>query len=191
MMSTGMGGASIGIAVEELNNIGVKTMIRIGSCGALQEKIRLGDLVIPNGVVRDDGASRSYVEEKYPAVPDTELLMTILEVLKESGTVHHVGITRSHDSFYTEREDEINKYWSSKKVLGADMETAALFTIGRIRGVQTASILNTVTEYQGDLKEDINQYSDGKDSTMSGEEAEILTALETCVKMERKRKGAA
>lgn len=187
VMSTGMGGASTGIAVEELHKIGVDTMIRIGSCGALQEGIHLGELIIANGVVRDDGTSKTYVEEKYPAIPDTQLLVSIMETLQESDAAYHVGMIRSHDSFYTEQEDDINRYWSSKGILGADMETAALLTIGSLRGVRTASILNTVTEYHGDLQEEINQYANGAERMMAGEEREIITAFEACVKMEKKR----
>lgn len=186
VMSTGMGGASVGIAVEELCNIGVETMIRIGSCGALQENIHLGELILVNGAVRDEGTSKTYIDEIYPAIPDTDILSSAMNVLQKSEFPFHVGIIRSHDSFYTNREEEICRYWSEKGVLGADMETAALFTIGKLRGVRTASILNTVTEYQGDLQEDVNQYIDEDGIMMEGEKREILTAFETCVDMEKK-----
>lgn len=187
VMSTGMGGASTGIAVEELRRIGVDVMIRIGSCGALQPDIRLGDLIIANGAVRDEGASKAYIEGIYPAVPDSELMFAVIEAAKDRQFSYHVGTIRSHDSFYTDREDEIDRYWSSKGILGADMETAALFTIGALRGVKTASILNTVVTYQGNLEAGVNQYADGTGLMMQGEEHEILTAFETCVRMERQR----
>lgn len=119
VMSTGMGGVSVGIAVEELKNIGVETMIRIGSCGALQKGIRLGELIIANGAVRDEGTSKAYVESVYPAIPDTELLFDMIETAKECGIAYHVGKVRSHDTFYTEREEEISRYWSDKGILGA------------------------------------------------------------------------
>ncbi|AWI05094.1 nucleoside phosphorylase [Clostridium drakei] len=177
-MSTGMGGASTGIAVEELKNIGLEVLIRIGSCGATQNGIRIGDLIIPNGIVRDEGASRAYVEEKYPAVPDTELLFNIIDSAQKKGFPYHVGVTRSHDSFYTDEEENIDNYWSKKRVLGADMESAALFVIGGLRGLKTASILNVVVEFDGNLEEDINGYVDGENGTLDGEKKEILTALE-------------
>ena len=167
-VSTGMGGASTGIAVEELHHIGVKNMIRIGSCGALQRDIHMGDLLLIHGAVRDDGASRSYVEEQYPAVPDTELLMCMVETAK------------------TDREDEIDAYWHEKGILGADMETAALFTIGALRGVKTASVLNTVSLFEGNLEEEINGYVEGIYQAAEGEKNEILLALETIVRMEEK-----
>lgn len=182
-ISTGMGGASTGIAVEELHNIGVTTMIRIGSCGALQPSIRLGDIILINGAVRDDGASKTYVDAIYPAIPDTELLLSIMEAANEQGFRYHVGKARSHDSFYTDEEEQIDRFWSSKGILGADMETAALFVIGGLRGVRTASILNTVVESSGDLESGINSYVGGESLTKVGEKHEILTALEAILKV--------
>jgi uridine phosphorylase len=73
-VSTGIGGPSTGIAVEELARIGVTHAIRIGSCGALQKEIRLGDLILVQGAVRDEGTSRTYIDSIYPAIPDFELM---------------------------------------------------------------------------------------------------------------------
>lgn len=185
-VSTGMGGASTGIAVEELHRIGVEAMIRIGSCGALDSNIQLGDLILVNGAVRDDGASKAYIEEIYPAIPDFELMFNTVSSAKEKGYRFHIGKARSHDSFYTDKEDEIDKYWSSKGILGSDMETAALFTIGGLRGVKTASILNTVVTYKDDLSSHINNYVDGENAMLEGEKNEIITALEAIVKMDSK-----
>ena len=184
-LSTGIGGPSTGIAVEELARMGVKAAIRIGSCGALQKNIHLGDLILVQGAVRDEGTSKTYLDPTYPAVPDYELLAACVEAAREKKFSAHVGLARSHDSFYTDREDEIDAYWSGQGILGADMETAALFVIGRLRGMKTASILNTVVEYEENLEENINSYSDGASLTMRGEEHEILTALEACCKIEQ------
>ncbi len=177
-VSTGIGGASTGIAVEELRNVGVNTMIRIGSCGSLQKFVKVGDLVIVSGAVRDDGASKTYIDAIYPAVPDTELLFACVESAKEYGFSYHTGLARSHDSFYTDREEAIDSYWSAQGVLGADMETAALFTIGRLRGIRTASILNNVVAFEQDTADSIGAYVGGESLAMQGEEHEIRTALE-------------
>lgn len=185
-ISTGIGGASTGIAVEELHNIGVEVMIRIGSCGTLQPELKVGDIVIVNGAVRDDGASKAYIDPKYPAVPDTELMIHCIEAAKENNFPYMVGIARSHDSFYTGDEDKIYAYWAEQGVLGSDMETAALFTIGRLRGVKTASILNNVVPYDGDTSESIGSYVDGENLAMVGERNEIITALEAFVKYDKK-----
>ena len=80
-VSTGIGGASAGIAVEELHNLGVQNMIRIGSCGALQPQVKIGDLILVNGAVRDDGASKTYIDPIFPAVPDSELLFACLRAV--------------------------------------------------------------------------------------------------------------
>ncbi|MGT2911182.1 nucleoside phosphorylase [Streptococcus cameli] len=188
VVSTGMGGASAGIAIEELHRIGVKNMIRIGSCGALQPGIELGDLILLNGAVRDEGTSKAYIDAIFPAVPDTELLMATLAAAKDLDVSYHIGIGRSHDSFYTDQEEDIDRYWSQKGVLGSDMETAALFTIGQLRGIKTASILNTVALYEGQLAEDINGYVDLESRVALGEKHEILTALEAIYRMETKEK---
>ncbi len=186
-ISTGMGGPSVAIGVEELANIGVKAMIRIGSCGALRAGIKLGDLVIVNGAVRDDGASKSYVDTVFPAVPDTELLFDVIEAAKDMGYPYHVGLGRSHDSLYGDPKGDLDAYWGSKGVISSDMETATLFVVGSLRGIKTASILNNVVEVEGDLMEDINSYVNGDSAVAEGEKREILTALEAIVRMDQKK----
>lgn len=186
-VSTGMGGPSTAIAIEELSHIGVKAMIRIGSCGALRQGIRLGDLVIVNGAVRDDGASKSYVDSIFPAIPDTELLFHVIEAAKEQNFPYHVGIGRSHDALYADPKGNLDEIWGERGVIGSDMETATLFVVGGLRGVKTASILNNVVEVQGDLKDEINNYVNGASAVAEGEKREIITALEALVALENKR----
>ena len=90
-VSTGIGGSSAGICVEELHNIGVEAAIRIGSCGALQKGIALGDLILGCGAIRDDGASKAYVHPEYPAVADYQLLGLCVDAAKAIGCPYHVG----------------------------------------------------------------------------------------------------
>ena len=187
-ISTGMGGASTAIAVEELKNIGVEAMIRIGSCGAVQPFVKVGDLVLVNAAVRDDGASQTYVNLKFPAVPDTFLFNYCIEAAVENGFPYHIGLARSHDSFYIDDEDEINAFWAKRGVLGSDMETSTLFTVGRLRGVKTASILNNVVACGEDTADSIGSYADGEDLAMTGEKNEIVVALEAFVKLENSDK---
>ena len=184
-VSTGIGGASTAIAVEELRNIGVTHMIRIGSCGSLQPEVKMGDLVIVSGAVRDDGASKTYIDPVFPAVPDAELMIHCIEAAKEQNVCYHVGIGRSHDSFYTDQEESIDAYWSERRVLGCDMETAALFTVGMLRGIKTAALLNNVVAYGGDTADSIGQYVDGETLSMQGEKNEILVALEALYKAKK------
>ena len=113
-VSTGIGGSSASIAVEELSRIGVRAMIRIGSCGAMQTGIGLGDLIVVSAAVRDDGASQAYVDLRYPAVADFDLLSACVESAKENGFTHHVGIAHSHESFYIDDNEE-QKCFGRKK----------------------------------------------------------------------------
>ena len=184
-ISTGMGGSSVAIAVEELKKIGVHTMMRIGSSGALQNNIGLGDLIIAEGAIREDGASRTYVSENYPAVPDYRLIRHCVEVAKENGYEHHEGIILSHESFYYDEDEEDCKKWSKKGVLGTDFETAALFTIGRLRGVHTASILNNVVIWGENTENSIGSYQGGENRTAIGEKREVMTALEAMYRLEQ------
>lgn len=184
-VSTGIGGASTTIAIEELRQIGVTHCIRIGSCGAIREGIGLGDLILVNGAVRDDGASKTYVPAQYPAVPDTELLIRCIESAKERKDTYHLGIARSHDSFYIDNQTDVNIYWGERGVIGSDMETATLFTVGRLRGLKTASILNNVVVWGESTEDSIGSYVDGESATARGEREEILVALEAFVKTEQ------
>lgn len=185
--STGIGGPSAAIALEELRNIGVETFIRIGSCGALQKGIKLGELIIAAGAVRNDGTADAYIERGYPALADTDVAASIVKSAEELGYKYHHGLIRSHDSFYTDKEEEIDEYWSRMGLLGADMETSALFVAGRLRRLKVASILNVVVEMEGDLGNGINDYVGGESSSTDGEEREIITALEAIVKLENKK----
>ncbi|HYE82280.1 MAG TPA: nucleoside phosphorylase [Clostridia bacterium] len=186
--STGIGGPSAVIALEELKNIGVKTFIRIGSCGALQKGIKPGELIIAAGAVRNDGAADAYIERGYPALADADVTACLVKSAEELKFRYYHGLIRSHDSFYTDREEEIDSYWSGMGLLGADMESSALFVVGRLRKLRVASILNVVVEMDGDLGNGINDYVEGEDFSAAGEEREIITALEAIVKLENNEK---
>lgn len=188
-ISTGIGGCSAGIAIEELRQIGVTAMIRIGSCGALQKDIALGDLLFACGAVRDEGASRAYVDPRYPAVPDTALLAHCMAAARDAGFPNHVGIVHSHESFYIDTNDAESAAWAQRGVLGADMETAALFTIGRLRHVRTASILNNVVLYGQDTADAIGGYAGGEDMTAVGERREIAVALEALYRLTQEERA--
>jgi uridine phosphorylase len=177
--STGIGGASATIALEELIACGAKKFIRIGSAGAAQSHIGIGELIVATGAVREDGASAMYVDKQFPAVANLTLASTMTRIAEENDFKCHTGIVRSHDSFYIDDELETMNYWSKKQVLGSDMETASLFVIGALRGVQVGSILNNVVLYEGDLKEGINDYVDEAAVAEEGERREIIVALET------------
>ena len=177
--STGIGGCSTGIAVEELYNCGAKNLIRIGSCGALQPELKLGDLVIATAAVREDGLSSTYVKTEYPAVSDFELSSCLKTKAEALGYDFRLGICRSHESFYTDHNQEIIDYWKDKNVLASDMETASLFTLANLRQLRAASILNVVVNESQDSSAGINNYVDRDEIIMQGEKREIKLALES------------
>ncbi|MCT3098032.1 nucleoside phosphorylase [Lactococcus lactis] len=174
VLSTGVGAPSAAIAIEELHNIGVKRIIRVGSAGALQLGIDLGSPIIGEGAVRDDGLTKMYVPEQYPAVPSTDLL----NIAKEIAPDGFYGIIRSHDGFYMDNHEETQAYWSKFGIVGEDMESGALFTVGRLRGIETLSILNNVVAYGGDLQAGVNDLVSGNDKVNKGELRTIEIALE-------------
>lgn len=181
--STGIGGPSAAIAVEELARVGVRTMIRVGSAGALQPGLSPGDLVVPVAAVREDGASRTYVPDGYPAAAHPEVLAAILAAAAELGLAVRPGITRSHDSFYTDDEPAVTAAWHRRGVLASDMETAALFVVGSLRGVRCGSILNVVVPFGDAPEEGIGHLVDAEEQVYRGEDNEIRLALTALSRM--------
>lgn len=173
-MSTGIGAPSAGIAVEEMHNVGIKRAIRVGSAGAMQHHIHLGRLVIAEGVVRDDGLSRKYVPEIYPAVPSYRLLALAHKYAPQAS----YGIIRSHDGFYMDDNARTEAFWSEKGIVADDMESGILMVIGRLRHMETLSILNNVVLYQGDLAEGVNELVNSADLVAKGEQDSLVTALQ-------------
>ena len=185
-ISTGMGGPSVAIGVEELKNIGVHTMMRVGSAGALQAGIDLGDLILCEGAVRDEGTSKAYVDAIYPAIADFRLLNHCLDAANDFAYTCHSGIILSHESFYYDDDAKDSLKWSKKGVLASDFETAALYTVARLRGVHAASILNNVVLWGENTSDSIGSYQEGAKKTALGEKAEILTALEAMYRFENR-----
>lgn len=173
-ISTGIGAPSTAICIEELNNIGVKKIIRVGSAGAMQLNINLGQLIIAEGVVRDDGLSKKYVPEIYPAVPAYRLLKLAHKYKPEAV----YGIIRSHDGFYVDDNESVEQFWSEQGIVGSDMESGILMVLGRKRKIETLSILNNVVLYQGDLAQGINSLVNGEDLMAQGEISSLKLALD-------------
>lgn len=183
LCSTGIGAPSLLIALEELRQCGVRSIIRVGSAGALQKHIRLGDLIVAEGAVRDEGGSLAYLPLSYPAVADHELVNGLLRIAAQSGSVCHTGLVRSHDSFYTDEEESLCRLWSRRGLLGADMETAPLLAVGRFRGLKVASILNNVVLFEHDVQEGVSQYVSADSRMQEGEKQAALAALSTLARL--------
>ena len=120
--------------------------------------------------------------------PFHSLLLALTESIRAQGFAHRLGIIRSHESFYIDDIEEINEYWSKKGVLGSDMETAALLTVGRLRGMKCASVLNNVVRWKECISHGVGSYAAGADAAAAGEEHSILAALETFARLEAEKK---
>ncbi|HLC17954.1 MAG TPA: uridine phosphorylase [Thermodesulfobacteriota bacterium] len=155
--STGIGGPSTSIAIEELARLGVRTFIRVGTTGSIQDHLKVGDCVITTGAVRLDGASTHYAPIEYPAVADYGVTNALVRGAEKAGVRHHVGITASSDTFYQgeEREDSFRKYiirglrgsareWRELGVLNYEMESSTLLTITSSMGLRGGCITGVI-----------------------------------------------
>ncbi len=154
VLSTGIGGPSTAIAVEELAACGAHTFIRIGTCGGMALKVKSGDVVIASGAVRQDGTSREYAPPEFPAVPDTDLLLALREAADQLGYTRHTGIVQSKDSFYGQHSPqkmatsgELLAKWEAWKrlgVLASEMEASTLFTVASLLGVRAGAVFHVI-----------------------------------------------
>jgi uridine phosphorylase len=151
--STGIGCPSAAICLEELIRCGADTFIRVGTAGGLQREVRVGDLCITTGSVREEGTSRQYVPLAYPAVADFEVVSALKNAAQKLGFRHHLGIGHTKDAFYTEgatdlplleRCRELWKIWERANVLSTSMEAAALFVISSYKKVRAGEILAVI-----------------------------------------------
>ena len=147
--STGIGCPSAAIVVEELANCGVHTFIRVGTTGAIQEDIELGDVIIAEATVRGDGTTKEYTGEEYPAIANSDVVKALLksaeEVKEERGMNFHVGIVRTNDAFYGAPDfGGIVERYQRLGVLSFEMECSAVFTIARLRGLKAGAVLGVV-----------------------------------------------
>jgi uridine phosphorylase len=151
-ISTGIGPAAMAIVVNEAANIGVETFVRVGSCGAIQENIECGDLIISSAAVRLDGTSNCYVMPEYPATANYEALLALVEAAESLGVKYHVGITATAsdfyagqarhggEGFYNLQSENLIPTLQSANVLNFDMETATLFVLCSLFGLRAGSI---------------------------------------------------
>ena len=137
--STGIGCPSAAIAVEELARIGAETFIRVGTTGALQKNIHMGDIVIASAAVRADGTSRIYVPLEFPAVSSFDVSAALQKTARQNGHEVHFGLVLSTDAFYCNSENL--KRWSRFGVLAVEMESSVIFTIALLRKLKAGSIL--------------------------------------------------
>jgi uridine phosphorylase len=153
--STGIGSPSAAIAAEELYAVGVETLLRVGTTGALQRGIEIGDMVVATGAAKDEGTTKRYESVTVPAVPDYEVLSALVDAARDneeraarraadgaSGNAAsrvHVGPIATDDALYAET-DEYVAAWEDAGLLAVEMEAAALFTLARRKGIAAGAI---------------------------------------------------
>lgn len=154
IMSTGMGGPSAAIAVEELYQAGVRTFLRVGTCGGMAERVVGGDAVIATAAVRMEGTTKEYVPIEFPAAADLEVTNALVQAAKNLGATWHAGIVQSKDSFYGQHSPERMpagyelsekwRAWVKAGCLASEMETAALFIVSQVLGARAGCVLNVL-----------------------------------------------
>lgn len=137
--STGIGSPSAAIALEELQAVGVETVIRVGTAGALQPGIAIGDMVVATGAAKDEGTTKRYESETLPAVPDYEVLTALVETARERESTVHVGPVATDDAFYAETEEYVSR-WEDANIQAVEMEAAALFALARRHDMRAGAI---------------------------------------------------
>jgi DeoD family purine-nucleoside phosphorylase len=140
VQATGMGCPSAAIVIEELVQLGVKRLLRIGTCGGLQPDLQLGDLIVAISAIAADSTARHLVREPHAPTADWELVHGAVHAAKELGKPVRVGPIVSSDLFYNPDDDQ-NRRWSQRGVLAVEMEAAVLFTLGALRKVQAGCLL--------------------------------------------------
>lgn len=154
VMSTGMGGPSTAIAVEELYQTGVRTFLRIGTCGGMQTEVVGGDVVVATGAIRMEGTTREYVPLEFPAVADLTVTNALVEAAGELGLTCHTGVVQCKDSFYGQHDparmpegEELARKWQAwikAGCLASEMESATLYIVCQILRARAGCVLNVV-----------------------------------------------
>lgn len=156
--STGIGGPSASIAMEELVKVGAEVFIRVGTCGGMSLDVQGGDIVIATGAIRMEGTSKEYAPIEFPAVADLDITNALVNAAKNLGYTYHTGIVQCKDSFYGQHNAEnmpvsyeLQNKWEAWKRLGclaSEMESAALFVVASYLKVKAGSVFLTVANQE-------------------------------------------
>ena len=156
--STGIGGPSASIAMEELVLCGADTFIRVGTCGGIELDVKGGDIVVATGAVRMEGTSREYAPIEYPAVADLDVTNALVAACKDLGYPYHTGVVQCKDAFYGQHEPEVkpvsyellNKWeaWKRLGCLASEMESAAMFVVASSLHVRAGSCFLVVANQE-------------------------------------------
>ena len=154
VVSTGIGGPSAAIAMEELIQLGADTFVRVGTCGGMALQVQSDDVVIATGAVRMEGTSREYAPLEFPAVADFQVASALVRAAKRLGKPWHAGVVQCKDSFYGQHSPhtmpvryELESKWQAwldLGVLASEMESAALFTVAAARGARCGACFHVI-----------------------------------------------
>ena len=191
--STGIGGPSAAIAMEELHNIGADTFIRTGTCGGIDRKVKSGDIVVATGAIRFEHTSREYAPIEFPAVADLDVTIALRQAALALGKDVHTGVVQCKDSFYGQHAPktmpvsyELLQKWEAWKrlgVLASEMESAAMFVVAAARGCRCGSCFHVIWNQEREAA--------GLDQTMSEDTSASVRvsvdALKLLIEQDRKR----
>ena len=192
--STGIGGPSAAIAMEELHNIGADTFIRVGTTGGIALDVCSGDVVVATGAIRFEHTSWEYAPIEYPAVADFEVTTALVQAAKKLEKKTHVGIVQCKDSFYGQHDParmpvsyELLQKWEAWKRLGvksSEMESATLFVVANALGVRCGSCFHVVWNQEREAA--------GLDQNMSEDTSSAIEvgveALKLLIEADREKK---
>lgn len=190
--STGIGGPSASIAMEELHNIGAHTFIRVGTCGGIDMDVESGDIVVATGAIRFEHTSVEYAPIEFPAVADLDVTLALRQAALAAGKKTHVGVVQCKDSFYGQHRPErmpvaweLTQKWQAWKRLGvkaSEMESAALFVVAAALNVRCGSCFHVVWNQERE--------KEGRDQTMSEDtSAAVRVGVEALKLLIRQDKG--
>lgn len=169
--STGIGGPSASIAMEELAALGAHTFLRIGTCGGMQPDLKPGTLILPTGAIRMEGTSQEYLPLAFPAVPDFSLLEQLVHAAEVKSYPYRTGVVQCKDSFYGQHAPETMpihrtltdnwEAWKAGGALGSEMESAALFITAAARRLRCATVLQMIwNQERTAVTRDVDQADD-------------------------------
>lgn len=170
VVSTGIGGPSTAIAVEELVKIGADTLIRVGTAGGMNIKVAPGDLAIATSSIRMDGTSLEYMPLEFPASADFNVTSALVNAAEKLSASFHTGIIHSKDSFYGQRDpsrmpistDLKNKWkaWLEGGCLASEMESSTLFIVSSVLGVRAGAVLYVASNQEREKSGIEDKYTD-------------------------------
>lgn len=193
VISHGIGGPSTAICVEELARNGAKVLIRMGTCGGMDLDVLGGDVIIASGSIRQEGTTAEYAPKEYPAVPDFDVLLALVEAARKENIRHHVGIVQSKDSFYGEHEPqssavalELQEKWKGYCAMGckgSEMESAALFIVGALRHLKCGALFTALANQEREAAglENIQNHN------LEGMMKIVREAMRTLIRQDRER----